>query len=157
MRKARPGKPSYAYQGRELDRLFRSEYSHAEGRTCSGCDASQEVERDERDTTDPEIHYGLIASGNAVIKDAAERAEVLRRLGDCLCVETEAAGLMNNFPCLVVRGICDYADAHKNDQWQPYAAAAAAAYSKELLAVLDGGEVESTRRVAEVLGGSKKT
>ena len=157
MAKARPGNPSYAYQGTEHDRLFRPDYGHTGGKTCGGCDASQEIEREERDTTDPEIHYGLIASGNAVIKDAADRAEVERRLEDCLCLETEAAGLMNNFPCLVIRGICDYADAHKNDRWQPYAAATAAAYAKELLGVLDGGEVESTRRLAEVLDGGMKT
>ncbi len=141
MAKARPGNPSYAYQGREHDRLFRFEYDHVGGKTCSGCDASQVIERDERDTTEPEIYYGLIASGSAVIKHAGDRAEVLRRLGNCLCVETEAAGLMNNFPCLVIRGICDYADTHNNDRWQPYAAATAAAYAKELLGVLDGGEI----------------
>ncbi|KAF2830310.1 hypothetical protein CC86DRAFT_238346, partial [Ophiobolus disseminans] len=45
----------------------------------------------------------------------------------------EAAGLMNSFPCLVVRGICDYADSHKNKRWQLYAAATAAAYAKGLL------------------------
>lgn len=45
----------------------------------------------------------------------------------------EAAGLMDNFPCLVIRGICDYADSHKNKRWQPYAAATAAAYAKDLL------------------------
>ncbi|CAF9922088.1 hypothetical protein IMSHALPRED_005331 [Imshaugia aleurites] len=45
----------------------------------------------------------------------------------------EAAGLMDTFPCLVIRGICDYADSHKNDRWQPYAAATAAAYAKDLL------------------------
>ena len=155
MARRRPGNPSYAYQGAEHDRLFRAECGHVGGKNCDGCDASQEIER-ERDTTDPEIHYGVIASGSAVIKDAAERAEVLRRVGDCLCVETEAAGLMNHFPCLVIRGICDYADTHKNDRWQPYAAATAAAYTKELLGVLDGEEVESTRRVVDVLDGSTK-
>ncbi|KAH8882915.1 purine and uridine phosphorylase [Thozetella sp. PMI_491] len=157
MGKARAGKPSYTHQGSEHDQLFRSGYGHIGGKTCSGCDTAQEIDRDERDTTDPEIFYGLIASGNAVIKNAADRAEVIRRLSDCLCVETEAAGLMNNFPCLVIRGICDYADAHKNDRWQPYAAATAAAYAKELLGVLDGGEIASTRRVAEVLDGINKT
>jgi nucleoside phosphorylase len=35
-----------------------------------------------------------------------------------LCFETEAAGLMNHSPCLVIRGICDYADSHKNKEWQ---------------------------------------
>lgn len=51
------------------------------------------------------------------------------------CVEMEAAGLMNNYPCVVVRGICDYADSHKNKDWQGYAAAVAVAYAKELLLV----------------------
>jgi hypothetical protein len=46
--------------------------------------------------------------------------------------------LMDDFPCLVIRGICDYADSHKNKIWQPYAAAAAGAYAKELLFVIPG-------------------
>jgi len=50
----------------------------------------------------------------------------------------EAVGLMNTFPCLIIRGICDYADSHKNKQWQPYAAVAAAAYAKELLISISG-------------------
>lgn len=45
---------------------------------------------------------------------------------------------MDSFPCLVIRGICDYADSHKNKMWQPYAAATAAAYAKELLLVIPG-------------------
>jgi hypothetical protein len=53
----------------------------------------------------------------------------------------EAAGLMDHFPCVVVRGICDYSDTHKNDVWQGYAAATAAAYAKELLEVVQPSEV----------------
>jgi hypothetical protein len=53
-----------------------------------------------------------------------------------LCVEMDAAGLMDEFPCAVIRGICDYADSHKNKHWQPYAAATAAACAKELLHVI---------------------
>ena len=52
---------------------------------------------------------------------------------EILCFEMEAAGLMNNFPCVVIRGICDYSDSHKNDAWQGYVAATAASYAKELL------------------------
>jgi hypothetical protein len=48
----------------------------------------------------------------------------------------EAAGVMNTFPCLVIRGICDYADSYKNKLWQQYAAATAAAYAKLLLGVV---------------------
>ena len=59
-----------------------------------------------------------------------------------LCVEMEAAGLMDDFPCLVIRGICDYADSHKNKRWQPYAAATAAAYAKELLSTIPAHVVE---------------
>jgi hypothetical protein len=56
----------------------------------------------------------------------------------------EAAGLMNHFPCLVTRGICDYADSHKNKQWQGYAALAAAVYSKELLSAIPSTHEESS-------------
>ncbi|PGH29263.1 hypothetical protein GX50_07978 [[Emmonsia] crescens] len=53
----------------------------------------------------------------------------------------EAAGLMDVIPCLVIRGICDYADSHKNKRWQDYAAAIAAAYAKELLSVVHANQV----------------
>jgi nucleoside phosphorylase len=83
-----------------------------------------------------EVHYGLIASGNQVIKSGRKRDQISRDLGGVLCFEMEAAGLMNEFPCVVIRGICDYADAHKNKKWQEYAAAVAAAYAKELITTL---------------------
>jgi hypothetical protein len=57
---------------------------------------------------------------------------------------------MNSFPCLVIRGICDYADSHKNKTWQPYAAGTAAAYAKELLSVIPPTEVAKTHTVADV-------
>jgi hypothetical protein len=53
-----------------------------------------------------------------------------------LCFEMEAASLMDQVPCLVMRGICDYSDSHKMKEWQGYAAATAAAYTKELLSVV---------------------
>ncbi|KAF3145099.1 hypothetical protein TWF569_006722 [Orbilia oligospora] len=55
----------------------------------------------------------------------------------------EAAGLMNDFPCLVIRGICDYADSSKNGVWQEHAAAVAAAFAKELLSVVQVLEVDA--------------
>jgi nucleoside phosphorylase len=55
----------------------------------------------------PAIHYGLIASANHLMKDAQVR-DTLAAEKDVLCFEMEAAGLMNYFPCLVIRGICDY-------------------------------------------------
>jgi nucleoside phosphorylase len=73
---------------------------------------------------------------------------------DILCFEMEAAGLMNNFPCLVVRGICDYADSHKSKEWQGYAAATAAGYAKNLLSVISVPQIYSIPvAVTSVSGG----
>ncbi|KAI1192144.1 hypothetical protein F5B17DRAFT_437029 [Nemania serpens] len=100
--------------------------------SCRYCDKTQVVKRKPRDHM--LVHYGLIASGNSVIKNAMFRDKLRKDLGeDVLCVEMEAAGLMDNFPCIVIRGICDYADSHKNKVWQEHAAGLAAAYAKELL------------------------
>lgn len=102
---------------------------------------------------DVQVHYGLIASGNQVIKDAKFRDRLNQRYGgNVLCVEMEAAGLMDNFPCIVIRGICDYADSQKNKQWQEYAAAIAAAFAKELLQHISPSDVGGERRMVEVLG-----
>ncbi|KAJ6118794.1 NACHT nucleoside triphosphatase [Penicillium samsonianum] len=145
-------KPGYIHQGFDNDRLFKSPYDHIPGPDCQGCDAADEVQRDTRDTTDPDIHYGTIVSGNTLVKDAAARDRIIADLGeDCICFEMEAAGLMNHFPCLVIRGICDYADSHKNDRWQRYASATAAAYTKELLTYVPAAEVKETKRALEVL------
>ncbi|KAL6405874.1 hypothetical protein AUP68_11014 [Ilyonectria robusta] len=81
-------------------------------------------------------HYGIIASANPVMKNATERDQYAKSKLNVLCFEMEAGGLMNNFPCLVIRGICDYSDSHKNDDWYKYAALAAAAYARELLHAL---------------------
>ncbi|EDN08696.1 conserved hypothetical protein [Histoplasma mississippiense (nom. inval.)] len=76
---------------------------------------------------------------------------------ECICFEMEAAGLMDKFPCLVIRGLCDYADSHKNDQWQPYAAATAAGYARELLQYLpvqDVGKVPTANETLNRTGGN---
>lgn len=89
------------------------------------------------------VHYGLIASGNQVIRDATFRDKLNKDLGgNVLCFEMEAAGLMNNFPCIVIRGICDYADSHNNKYWQEHAAAVAVAFAKEILSVVPLQEVD---------------
>ncbi|KAI8265624.1 hypothetical protein K4K58_011032 [Colletotrichum sp. SAR11_239] len=126
-------KPKFASPGPAKDILYEAESQHIGGATCKKCRPEDEVDREERTTTDPMLFFGNIASGNQVMKDGPTRDKHSQELGGVLCFEMEAAGLMNNFPCLVIRGICDYADAHKNKQWQPYAAATAAALAKELL------------------------
>ncbi|KAI3321061.1 hypothetical protein HD806DRAFT_537718 [Xylariaceae sp. AK1471] len=78
------------------------------------------------------IHHGLIASGDGVVRSAIKRElEVQNLSDDVLCFEMQAAGLTTEFSYIVIRGISDYADSHKNDTWQHYAAAAAAACTKE--------------------------
>jgi nucleoside phosphorylase len=79
------------------------------------------------------------------IKDGIKRDQLRKDLG-VLCVEMEAAGLMDEFSCLVIRGICDYADSHKNERWQPYAAATAATYAKELLSIIPAQEVAAASK-----------
>jgi len=137
------------YPGVSHDRLFNATYAHEHGPTCQHCHPLQLVSRKERRDTNPQIHYGTIGSANAVIKDSATRDRLKRDL-NIICVEMEAAGLMDTFPCLVIRGICDYADSHKNKQWQPYAAAVAAAYMKELLLIIPAREVVQASHAAAI-------
>ncbi|KAL9084482.1 MAG: hypothetical protein Q9165_008055 [Trypethelium subeluteriae] len=150
MMRSKPGKPSYQYQGTEHDHLFRSTYNHIGGADCSKCDLAQSIQRDQRFSLGPEIHYGVVASGNWLIKEVPVRDEIIEFTGeDCLCLEMEAAGLMDSFPCIVIRGISDYADSHKNDRWQRYAAATAAAFAKELLSYIPVHELSQTPKVIE--------
>ncbi|KAJ5400991.1 hypothetical protein N7465_011480 [Penicillium sp. CMV-2018d] len=94
----------------------------------------------------PDMHCGLIASGNQVINDAKLRDRIDGSLGgEVLCFEMEAAGLMNDFPCIVIQGICNYADKRKNDEWQPYAAAVAAATARALLEHVQPSHIASKR------------
>ncbi|KAH8811167.1 putative kinesin light chain [Xylogone sp. PMI_703] len=109
---------------KESDRLFKAEYVHPEGEdTCINCEKEQTIERDQRASNEPHIHYGLIASGNQVMKDGKTRDRLAREHG-ILCFEMEAAGLVNQLPCLVIRG------------WQGYAALTAASYTKILLSMI---------------------
>ncbi|KAH7014390.1 uncharacterized protein B0I36DRAFT_378122 [Microdochium trichocladiopsis] len=114
------------------DILFDSDYRH--------------VSRSPRSSRHPQVHFGAIASGNQVIKDAQTRDQLGLR-HNVLCLEMEGAALKGlDVPFLVIRGICDYADFHKNKDWQPYAAAVAAACATEYLSFLQLG-VRSTNYV----------
>ncbi|KFA56361.1 hypothetical protein S40293_09448 [Stachybotrys chartarum IBT 40293] len=136
------------------DRLYEADLIHALGNaSCATvCGESRLITRTPRqaDEDDPKVHYGLIASGNQLMKDAGIR-DRLSTEKDVLCFEMEAAGLSNHFPCVVIRGICDYSDSHKNLEWQGYAAMVAAAYAKELLLQIPPNKVEAERRISETL------
>ena len=153
----------------ESDRLYRSGVVHPpnDDSTCAevcGNDPSHLVSRSERtqEEDNPAIHYGLIASANQLMKNAlirdalaAENNVITEGITgkEVLCFEMEAAGLMNHFPSLVIRGICDYSDSHKNKEWQGYAAMAAAAYAKDLLCRIAPNRVEAEKRIGDILSG----
>ncbi|KAJ6780196.1 hypothetical protein PWT90_04456 [Aphanocladium album] len=129
------------------DHLYRTDYEHEGGESCAGCKADGLQTRSFRESSrEVVVHYGTIASGNSVMKNAVQRDKYATDPElNVLCFEMEAGGLMNNFPCLVIRGICDYSDSHKNDEWHKYAALAAAAYARELLHVLKPMRVTSSQ------------
>lgn len=141
----------YTYPGRARDVLFRPEYAHEPGPTCARCDESYIVKRDSRPDRHPRIHYGIIGSSNMVIKDGMLREELKQQLR-LQCVDMEAAGVAD-LQFLTIRGISDYADSHKNKEWQPYAAAVAAAYAKDLLSMLPPApqQIESVPQALSLL------
>ncbi|KAN0067109.1 hypothetical protein V8E54_014756 [Elaphomyces granulatus] len=147
------------YPGTTEDKLFKSTYRHKHHnqRECVVCAnddgrdgvcekatemSCQQLRCDERElvlrarpsqSSDPVIHFGLIASGDTVMKSGEDRDEIAARDG-VIAFEMEGAGVWENFPSsLVIKGACDYADSHKNKRWQGYAAATAAAVTKGFL------------------------
>jgi nucleoside phosphorylase len=141
--------PQFVRESAGPDLLFEADYTHVAGETCHKCSTTKLVHREPR-TQDVMIHYGTIASGNQVMRDGATRNRLSAELGGVLCFEMEAAGLTTAFPCLVIRGVCDYADSHKNKDWQPFAAATAAACAKEVLLALPSTAVERSNTSTEI-------
>ncbi|KAJ5095122.1 hypothetical protein N7532_007413 [Penicillium argentinense] len=161
LKKAPRLRKGYQRPDLESDQLYQSQIAHRdenEGLPCAmkcGDDPSCLVSRPPRteDEDNPAIHYGLIASANQVMKDALIRDRLVAEK-DVLCFEMEAAGMMNHFPCLVIRGICDYSDSHKNKGWQGYAAMTAAAYAKDLLRHIRPEKVNQEATIGSVSGES---
>ncbi|KAN0086322.1 hypothetical protein V8E54_000010 [Elaphomyces granulatus] len=146
------------YPGTTEDRLFKSTYRHkhhnplecvicADDGRDSVCDKAiemscQQLKCDERElvvrarpiqSSNPVIHFGLVASGDTVMKSGKDRDDIATRDG-VIAFEMEGAGVWENFPgSLVIKGVCDYADSHKNKRWQGYAAATATAVTKGFL------------------------
>ncbi|KAJ3469555.1 hypothetical protein MRS44_003620 [Fusarium solani] len=95
--------------------------------------AKQQAEQDSEATAQyPAVHIGLVASGDKVMKSAAERDRLSKEEG-VIAFDMEGAGVRDELPCIIVKGVCDYADSHKNKKWQPFAATTAASAAKALL------------------------
>ncbi|KAF9878267.1 putative pfs domain-containing protein [Colletotrichum karsti] len=134
----------------EADKLYLSHVVSDSSKPEPGPEMLVHRPRRTEEKDNPAIFYGLIASANQLIKDATQR-DKLAKSNQVLCFEMEAAGLMNHFPCLVIRGICDYSDSHKNKQWQGYAAMAAAAYGRAIIRRIQRNRLELEKKLTSVL------
>lgn len=145
------------------DVLFQTEFEHYNPSFPDGgqeedcekieCDVAQSVKRPEREPAGlPQIWQGLIGSGDEVMRNAEERDRIANEHG-VLCFEMEAAGLSTQTGWLVIRGICDYCDTHKNKKWQSHAALIAAAYAREVLKAIPPLNQERARPSPSRYGG----
>jgi nucleoside phosphorylase len=150
-----------AHPGRSEDKLFRPDYlhKHYEASDCLECAAHVDAVCDEavekscdelkcsqresnlvshrrpEQSTQPVVHFGLVASGDTVMRSGRDRNDIVRR-DSVIAFEMEGAGMwevLRSCSCLIIKSVCDYADSHKNKKFQAYAAAVAAATAKALL------------------------
>ncbi|KAL2830411.1 hypothetical protein BJY01DRAFT_240400 [Aspergillus pseudoustus] len=143
----------FQYPGAQHDHLFPPEYSCQgadSGGICQGCDRSYVDPRrpGPRNSTRPVVHYGVIASGGKLVRDPFLRDHLMNTY-KARCIEMEAGGIINNMDCLVIRGISDYADSHKNDMWHGYAALTASACAKAILGVVRPVPTVGSRKAME--------
>ncbi|KAL2782503.1 hypothetical protein BJX66DRAFT_331145 [Aspergillus keveii] len=102
-----------------------------------GCGEDQiRRRRDSIGNCSPTIHIGIVASADIVMKSGEHRDNLVKSEG-VIGFEMEGAGVWNNISCIIIKGVCDYADSHKNKAWQAYAAATGAATAKAFLEYWD--------------------
>ncbi|KAM0203118.1 hypothetical protein ACHAPI_001292, partial [Fusarium lateritium] len=150
---------SYQYPGMKEDKLYLATYAHRHRKSCSvcadgpdvfcesastascaeaGCDSASLTIRERSEEIvpggdfRPEVFIGRIGSGNTVMKSGEDRDQIATQ-NNLIAFEMEGAGVWDEVPCILVKGICDYADSHKNKAWQDFAAATAAAVAKAIL------------------------
>ncbi|KAL8983784.1 MAG: hypothetical protein Q9205_002071 [Flavoplaca limonia] len=145
--------PKFASRRPDEDKLFQATYKH-EGdyhSECRNCIPTNLVKRPGRAKARPDgsfkFHRGTIASGGAVIQDGEIRDRLSRECNNARCLEMEAVGVNDNSRCLVIRGLADYADSHKNDIWKYVAAGNAAAFAKEFLLTIKGSGLGELRGI----------
>lgn len=141
------------------DILFEGTFHHIQkGSDCTACRTSDDkkvVPRTPRSSLNQSvIHRGLILSGGGVVKNPEDRERLQRGYRGAVCFEMEAAGIVDELPCLVIRGICDYADTHKHDGWHYHAAAVAAAYCKAVLLKVPADDVKEAKPMREMMDKS---
>ncbi|RDW58386.1 hypothetical protein BP5796_12316 [Coleophoma crateriformis] len=149
--------PRFAHPGVAEDKLFKATYPHGQAPDCSNCPSAGYAHRPKRVDTKLIFHQGTIASGDSVMKNALERDRISALCGGARCFEMEAAGVMNQVRPLIIRGISDYADGHKNGKWHNYAAAAAASFAKEFLYTISPVIVGGLEPVKQSDNGQRDT
>jgi nucleoside phosphorylase len=98
-----------------------------------GCDKYQQIRcRENSEAIPASIHIGPVASADTVMKSGQHRDEFVKR-ERVIGFEMEGAGVWDNIPCIIIKGVCDYADSHKSKVWQKYAAATGASVAKAFL------------------------
>lgn len=125
------------HPGIEYDMLFEANHQRlCENETghSAGHGGNLVQRRRPKDTTDlqPAIHFGLIGSGDLVMRSGKHRDDIAREEG-VIAFESESAGIWDTYPCVVIKGGCNYADGHENKRFQIYSAATAAACMKAFL------------------------
>jgi nucleoside phosphorylase len=123
--------------------------SAAERSSCQelGCDTERLMRNDDSAQTrytrsgalSVNVHFGIVASANTVLKCGLHRDRLIED-EKVIGFEMEGAGTWDQFPTVVLKGVCDYADSHKHKGWQKYAAATAASCAKALLEVWQGSQ-----------------
>ncbi|KAF4946353.1 hypothetical protein FSARC_14214 [Fusarium sarcochroum] len=93
------------------------------------------------------LHVGTVASGDMVLKSASDRDRIAKET-NAIAFEMEGAGVWDQIPCIVVKGVCDYADSHKAKGWQDFAAARAASTAKGIVQVY----AQTDRKQGELTG-----
>lgn len=147
------------YPGARQDMVYESSYQHkhrnSPGCTCTSNTSSQDLvcpkalKKDcevlgyganfiprkhlqVKERPKPIVHVGKVASADTV-KKSGEHRDTLTIKEDVVAFEMEGAGDWDSLPCVIIKGICDYADCHKNKRWQRHAVMTAASCTKAFL------------------------
>ncbi|KID65988.1 NACHT and Ankyrin domain protein, partial [Metarhizium hybridum] len=123
---------TYQYPGIEQDKLFEPTHLHKHQSDCEDCNNPDKFCDKAHHQTCDELECGRHGSGDRVIKSGQLR-DIIAKKHNLVAFEMEGAGVWDEIPCIIVKSVCDYADSHKNEEWQNYAAATAAAATKALL------------------------
>jgi hypothetical protein len=87
---------------------------------------------------------------------SGEHRDQIARKERIIGFEMEGAGVWDNIPCFIIKGVCDYADSHKNKKWQDYAAATAACGLRVFLGYYKPGQY-SPRYIIDPIMNSDKS